>query len=821
MRARSRRSKRNWCRMRRRSAPNGRRLGEVQTRLPDAQAGRAPAERATQPGHQPDRDAAGLPRTGAQARGPEYRARRRRRRQPVRPRTGADQRHRADVADRRRAERRAGRSGRSCRAASRATSPRWRVSRRRSRRRTRRFASRRRKWNRRAPSWRTRVGISIRRRWSRPCNGTMVNVMLRPGYFVKRRGVQRGHDLRRQRVPGVRALQSERAAQGGGRQRSGDHADTYPGRIVKAHVDSVIWAQAQGQMDASGDSARTTLNAPPGRFPVKLMVAERDKDLFLAAGARGEAAIYTEHFTLIHLVRKVIIRVSSNLGYIIPKSALKGGTMALPRTPRLRRRLRAVASLLAIGLLAATASGCALKAPPDAAAVRQQALPELQVPAEWTARRRGRGRGRPTTGWPVQRRAADGGGDRGAGPQRRSARRRHARRTGAAPCEAGRARNCGRRSICSRGAAASCRATVRAFRAACCPHPGSSTSGAACGPAGRPAPRRRRRRGRLRIRAESIAALVARSWFLATEAGLQIVAARETIGGSEELVRLAGERSRVGVGGEEDVFIARADVAAAATYCASSNWRGPGDSGARAAAWPLSRRRGGAVPAAAGISRRDSGGAAVGAARAAAGRRRRRAARRGRVPPDPGGQGGPPAGHLPDDRCQCDLELAVPSEGSQTIRCGMWAPISSRLCSGGALKTQVEIRTAEQKQAIAEYAVVGMRAFGEVEGALAAEIAARERERSCSGVRRPRAGPEYRPDPVPSGQHRPAIRHAAATRRQRDALRAHPRPGRAAHPTRESAPRARRQLRAAGPHRQRRRLRTSLRRRAEAADGRR
>ena len=50
------------------------------------------------------------------------------------------------------------------------------------------------------------------------------------------------------------------------------------------------------------------------------------------------------------------------------------------------------------------------------------------------------------------------------------------------------------------------------------------------------------------------------------------------------------------------------------------------------------------------------------------------------------------------------------------------------LFSGGALKTQVEIRTAEQKQAIAEYAVVGLRAFGEVEGALSAEIAARERE---------------------------------------------------------------------------------------------
>jgi outer membrane protein TolC len=53
---------------------------------------------------------------------------------------------------------------------------------------------------------------------------------------------------------------------------------------------------------------------------------------------------------------------------------------------------------------------------------------------------------------------------------------------------------------------------------------------------------------------------------------------------------------------------------------------------------------------------------------------------------------------------------------------------------GGALKTQVEIRTAEQKQAIAEYAAVGLRAFAEVEGALAAEIAAREREQILTQV---------------------------------------------------------------------------------------
>ena len=84
-------------------------------------------------------------------------------------------------------------------------------------------------------------------------------------------------------------------------------------------MDSVIWAQSQGQMDASGNLPQTTFTPPPGQFPVKLVVAEHDNALFLAAGARGAAAIYTEHLALIHLIRKVLIRVSSYLDYIIIK----------------------------------------------------------------------------------------------------------------------------------------------------------------------------------------------------------------------------------------------------------------------------------------------------------------------------------------------------------------------------------------------------------------------------------------------------------------------------------------------------------------------
>jgi len=59
---------------------------------------------------------------------------------------------------------------------------------------------------------------------------------------------------------------------------------------------------------------------------------------------------------------------------------------------------------------------------------------------------------------------------------------------------------------------------------------------------------------------ESIAAAVAKSWFLATEAGLQAQVARNTIQGGEELVRLAQSRTQVGAGNDEDVYVARANV---------------------------------------------------------------------------------------------------------------------------------------------------------------------------------------------------------------------------------------------------------------------
>jgi hypothetical protein len=57
----------------------------------------------------------------------------------------------------------------------------------------------------------------------------------------------------------------------------------------------------------------------PGRFPVKLNVAPKDLDLFLAAGASGDAAIYTDRVEAIQILRKVLIRVGSITNYLVLK----------------------------------------------------------------------------------------------------------------------------------------------------------------------------------------------------------------------------------------------------------------------------------------------------------------------------------------------------------------------------------------------------------------------------------------------------------------------------------------------------------------------
>ncbi|HZF31234.1 MAG TPA: HlyD family secretion protein [Gammaproteobacteria bacterium] len=153
-----------------------------------------------------------------------------------------------------------------------------------------------------------------------PCECYVINLQLRPGAFVA--GVPFNPVMTLVEAEGqVVAYFYQNELHG---VASGDDAEftleTYPGRIIKAKVDSVIWAQGVGQLPASGTLPMTgVLAAPPNRFAVKFDVDGPDRDLFLAAGAAGSAAIYTQHFVAIHILRKVIIRVGAYMDYLILK----------------------------------------------------------------------------------------------------------------------------------------------------------------------------------------------------------------------------------------------------------------------------------------------------------------------------------------------------------------------------------------------------------------------------------------------------------------------------------------------------------------------
>ena len=91
-----------------------------------------------------------------------------------------------------------------------------------------------------------------------------------------------------------------------------------PGHVFKAKVDSIIWAQGQGQV-ANSTALPTFGPIAPGRFPVKLTVDARDADKFLPAGAIGQGAVYTDQLAFLHILRKVLLRVSAKTDYLVLK----------------------------------------------------------------------------------------------------------------------------------------------------------------------------------------------------------------------------------------------------------------------------------------------------------------------------------------------------------------------------------------------------------------------------------------------------------------------------------------------------------------------
>jgi len=153
-----------------------------------------------------------------------------------------------------------------------------------------------------------------------PGDGYVINLQLRPGSMVVPFPVAPAMSFVEEEYQVIALFHQNELHQ----VAPGNEAEvaliTRPGEIIKAHVDSIVWAQGQGQIPMSGVVPQTGVQAQPAeRFAVKLDIDPGHRDEFLAAGASGQAAIYTDHVAAIHIIRKVILRVGSYTNYIIPK----------------------------------------------------------------------------------------------------------------------------------------------------------------------------------------------------------------------------------------------------------------------------------------------------------------------------------------------------------------------------------------------------------------------------------------------------------------------------------------------------------------------
>jgi NodT family efflux transporter outer membrane factor (OMF) lipoprotein len=228
---------------------------------------------------------------------------------------------------------------------------------------------------------------------------------------------------------------------------------------------------------------------------------------------------------------------------------------------------------------------------------------------------------------------------------------------------------------------------------------------------------------------QSIAALVAKSWFLATEARLQKAIAEEMAAAAARQVGFAQDRLRVGSGDQNDVTLARASLA---TYRDSARNLEYSYRQALRALEALAGRYPAAAlevpaqlapmpgPVPVGIpaellERRPDVVAAE--RRIAAAFYRVEEAKAARLPRIA----------LTAAGTSISSELFVLQERDNPVW-SVGASLTAPLYLGGQLQAQVEVRTAEQKQAVAEYGRVGARAFGEVESALSAGATLEERE---------------------------------------------------------------------------------------------
>jgi NodT family efflux transporter outer membrane factor (OMF) lipoprotein len=220
---------------------------------------------------------------------------------------------------------------------------------------------------------------------------------------------------------------------------------------------------------------------------------------------------------------------------------------------------------------------------------------------------------------------------------------------------------------------------------------------------------------------QSMAAQVARSWFLATETRLQLAAAQAMVGSSRELVRISEDRQRIGSGNSRDVSLARANLGSLEDAVRQADLAH--QQALRSLELLVGRYPSAELEAAPALAKYPDP-VPVGIPLEVLERRPDMVAAERRVAAAFNRVGEARAARLP----RLPLNASVASLSSEVIdlredydnpSSGAGAKLLAPVYRGGELQANVSVRTAQQKEALARYAGQALKAIGDVESALA------------------------------------------------------------------------------------------------------
>jgi multidrug efflux system outer membrane protein len=237
---------------------------------------------------------------------------------------------------------------------------------------------------------------------------------------------------------------------------------------------------------------------------------------------------------------------------------------------------------------------------------------------------------------------------------------------------------------------------------------------------------------------QSLAAATAKAWFIATQLSLHAVLAGQMADSARQLQSLAEARERVGAGAQADTAIARATAREFESTLQQVEF-------ARGQALRALEQLVGRYPAAEVAARAEllslPDPVPAGIPLQMLERRPDVIAAERRVAAAFNRVGEAKAARLP----KITLNLNVGAFASEILELkedydnpsgGLGARLMAPIYQGGALTAQVQLRTSEQKEAVAQYARIALRAIGEVENSLAANASLAARVLSLTEVLR-------------------------------------------------------------------------------------